>query len=115
MRRRAFEGERPEVNVHEGRDHRLNALQHQRSAVSPHDRRPHREMTPRVLEHREAEAETPRGLALAFTEEIPQVFEPAGEQGLLVGEMRVERGPADVRPVDDVLNGRGFVPLLDHH
>src|SRR5947207_14543093 len=81
----------------------------------PYDRRPHREMMSRVLEHLEAEAETPRGLSLPFAEGIPQVFEPADEQRLLVGEMRVERGPADVRGVDDILNGRGFVPLLDHH
>src|SRR5216117_3826741 len=72
-------------------------------------------MTARVLEHRETEAETPLRLSVPLAEEASEVFEPTGEQRLLVGEMRVERGPADVRAVDDVLHGRGFVPLLDHH
>src|SRR5438034_11380628 len=33
---------------------------------------------------------------------------------IFIGEMGIERGPADVRSVDDVLDGRGLVPLLDH-
>src|SRR6266516_5187726 len=72
-------------------------------------------MTARVLEHRETEAKTPLRLSFPFAEEASEVFEPTGEQRLLVGEMRVERRPTDVRPVNDVLDGCRFVALLDHH
>src|SRR6266513_3285495 len=72
-------------------------------------------MAARVLEHRKTEPERPGSLTPPLRQEHPQVLEPAGQQGLLIGEVRIEGRPSDVGAIDDVLNRRRVVPLLDHH
>ncbi len=110
-----LEGEGLQIDPGEIGDHALNALQDERGALPTRDGPPQGEIAACMLEHREAEAETARRLALLLADGAPQIFQPAVEQRLRVGEMRVERGATDVRPVHDVLHRRAVIPLLDHH
>jgi len=111
----AFEGERRQIGRGEIRDHALNAVHDDRAAPTTRHGLPQLQMAVRMLEHHDAEAETTGLFSLSLADEAPQVFQSAVEQRVLVGEVCVERRATHVRRVDDVLNGRGGVALLDHH
>ena len=108
---RPSESERVDILGRQFGDGSMNALEDERAAVVADDGLIETQVRVRMLEHRETEAER-GGLTLALEQQMAEVLEPAAEQRLLVGKVRIERRAADIGAVDNILHGCGFVPLL---
>src|SRR5206468_5834125 len=98
---RSPEAEGLEIQLREVCDRAMDPLYNEGAALATHDRAIQRQMGAGVLEHREAETERSRHLPPPLRQQPPQVLEPAGEQGLLVGKVRIKGRPPDVCPIDD--------------